>query len=292
MPGKKKTKLTLDLDPDFTDFREDRVFHDYRWRLKETDGEGNQIGRDYLPFDGAVSFNVVGFRVINDLGVFLDRTKTSDPMPIEKKNLDRSQFTQSGNQKLLITGDLQLQGWGKELIVFGESKPLAYFEFEVSEAEEQRGMVSVYEDTFYINWHLPKPLMLKLADQIKTHEIGQIELILNGAHGFYTQDGYDSLSIKLLKRGSEAHKSLRVPDELELPSVNGICEHIWLRFIDTVHKDDSEEREPDEQVVALKEIKQQIDSLTKTSSSVNRRMEWLVLLVGCLALAAFIGLIT
>lgn len=285
------TNLILDLDSDFSDYKDDSLNFRYRWRLKQLDKLGEQIGRDYFPYRGTVSFKITEIEVSHTFGLYLTKDKEFDPIPLELKNIEPSHFAQSTERSIGIRARLDRFSRFHKVTCFGSDEPIENFELEIRESEEEKCVVSIFENSLYVNWHLPMPILMELMQEVRRHSVSQMQLFLSKCDGFYVDNEWErqTNTPKLLDHRSQTYEKLEIPEEYEVPVV-GFVGQVSLRFEDCDDELTDSPSNPSSEAVELAAIRAQLKSLTQYFERIHRAQEWKVHLVGLAVVILFFSM--
>ena len=289
--AQKATSLILDLDSDFSDYKEDSLNIAYRWRLKQLDKLGEQIGRDYFPYRGAVEFKVTEITASHIFGLYKDDGDFEGPVPLESKHIGPNYFAQSAKKVVRIQARLERFSQYHKVSCFGSDEPIENFELMVKESDEERCVISILENVLYVTWSLPMPALMELMQEVRTHSASQMKLFLSKCDGLYTDSEWlgQTYTPKLLDHRSHIYEELVIPEECTIPVV-GFVGDVSFCFEDRDDVFTDSPSDPSAETIELGEIRAQLKSLIHNSYSLNRYLEWLLFLAGLAVISLFFSI--
>lgn len=202
MTEQDKVKIVLDVDEDIEEEQESVFDLSYRWRLRVTNANGEQLKDDFVPHNDSVVFVISRIEKRLQLSLenenrnkflFRDSLKPDDPDEEYTQTLSSVESFSA----LLTPFDRFL---APDYHFFGSNKKIDEIYLHVNECDPDRASlraVPAYEtdfdsfpDRLFVNVDLKRESFRDLRDRIeKTQNNGDVgHLVLNGTSGFYARD--------------------------------------------------------------------------------------------------------
>lgn len=216
----------------------------YKWCLQEFDVNGNQVGRDLIPWQWSLDFRVSNLQYFFNLGSeggsyssFIDNDEAAEDedTPEELPKVKTSE---------VIFADLtpSLSGWCQTTYsMLGTNREIKVIQLRVDKYKEDKcylwGSVSftteidfrdeTTDDIIQIYLHLTPDKFDRLTSLVNTRIVNVASLRLSGVSGFYSEwsPGISTSYVKVLTGSHKDHK-LEIPESCEInpPHLGNVSE--------------------------------------------------------------------
>lgn len=206
----------------------------YKWCLREFDENGEQIGRDHIPWHWSLNFTITEFRYF--FNIFQERDyKLFESNDEDKSDTETDEDLETNATERIIaslspTNDSKRFGSYTKFSMFGTNREITDFRLHIETSEEEScgiwGSVSytsevdfrdeTMDDCVEIYISLKPEKFEKIVDLVKSDTINEPSIRISNVDGFYS-DWSPSIStdeVKVLTRSDE--QNLDIPEDCKI----------------------------------------------------------------------------